>query len=328
MLAYTLSRRQRVQKWTRRRNITILESSEPVSKISVAVRTLTAGGFILIAADRKPGYTLLQMTKYDEFGNVEPYCFALAEAELGEKQVDAAKIAANHYKAHLVVIGSSHVEIPQIGWDRFVNLFGGPIIDLTPFEDRFADNLMKLAFNEVPDNLQGRADELFEIYVHSALQFVFGGRVQRYGQARRFENKPDGIAVPTLGFTALYDAKSARSGFVVTADTMRQCKSYVDDFNSRYANFYRLNCLILISGKFQQRTPTLNGRSQELLASCGVPLSFMNVGTLNEIVDKLKEKLPARRSINWARVFTKPVPRPEDVDAELQIIEKDGLVGK
>jgi len=293
--------------------------------IPVTVRTLTAGGFILKATDRKPGYTLFYVSRYDEFGNVQFYCFALAENELNKNQVEGATIAANHYKAHLVIIGRSCTQTPQVEWEKFINLFGGPVLDMSPLEPNFWDYLAKLGYNQLPEGLQGKSDDLFEIYVHSALQFIFGGRVIRYGQARLFEAKPDGLAIPTPDFTALYDAKAYSKGYEVTADTMRQFKSYVEDYNARYSSFYRLNSLIVISGEFPHKESTLIERSQELLAMCGTPLSFINVTALIEIGKILAEQPLARRSINWARIFTRANVRSEHVTIELNIIKKDGI---
>ncbi len=46
------------------------------SNIPITVRKLRAGGFILKAVDRKPGYTLFHVTRCDGFGNVQSYSFA------------------------------------------------------------------------------------------------------------------------------------------------------------------------------------------------------------------------------------------------------------
>jgi hypothetical protein len=294
--------------------------------IPIAVRTLTTGGFILKSTDRKPGYTLFHVSRYDEFGNVQFYCFALAENELNESQVNGATIAANHYKAKLVIIGRSPVQTPQVEWENFINLFGGPVLDTSPLESNFGNDLIELGHNQLPEGLQGEADDLFEIYVHSALQFILGGRVIRYGQARLFEAKPDGLAIPKPDFTALYDTKAYGKGYDVTSETMRQFNSYVEDYNSRYSNFYRLNSLIVISGEFPHKESTLIERSQELLAKCGTPLSFLDTSTLVQIIKMLREQPLFRRSINWARIFTRAKVKAEHVHSELLVIQKDGVV--
>ena len=129
--------------------------------LSIAVRTLTAGGFILESAERNPGYSLLHMSRMDEFGAGHHYCFAVAEERFGHTQVVTAQIAAEHRHAQLVLIGPNNSTLPTVEWDRFVNLFGGPIFSASPLEPDFADHLIALGHNRSPDGLQGRADDLF-----------------------------------------------------------------------------------------------------------------------------------------------------------------------
>src|SRR6266850_8122845 len=209
--------------------------------VSIAVRTLTTGGFILESAERNPGYILLHMSRIDEFGASHHYCFAVAEEHFGQAQVETARIAAEYRHAQLVLIGRNDSTLPTVEWDRFINLFGGPVFSASPLEPDFADHLIALGHNRLPDGLQGRADDLFEAYVHVALEFMLGTRVVRYGQNRRFEARPDGIVLPYRNFAALYDAKAYREGYEVTAETIRQFKSYVEDFSSRYQSYLALN---------------------------------------------------------------------------------------
>jgi hypothetical protein len=56
-----------------------LESIRKINpNVPTAIRTLTAGGFILESAERKPGFVLIHVTKYDEFGIILEYCFDFA----------------------------------------------------------------------------------------------------------------------------------------------------------------------------------------------------------------------------------------------------------
>jgi hypothetical protein len=164
--------------------------------LSTAIRTLTAGGFMLESPDRNPGYALLHMSRVDEFGASQSYCFAIADEFLGHGQVATAQIAADHHQAQLILIGPNESNLPTVEWDRFINLFGGPVFSASPFEPDFAEHLIALGSNQVPEGLEGRADDLFEVYVRIALEFVLGTPVRRYGQNRRFEIRPDGIILP------------------------------------------------------------------------------------------------------------------------------------
>lgn len=311
---------------------TIFESKAPDSNrpdLPIAIRTLIAGGFILEDAKRNPGYMLLYMYRPDEFGANHRYCFALADEYLKIPQVEAAKIAAQHHGAQLVIIGHSESDVPMVEWMRFINLFGGPVFSASPLEPNFSHHLTELGYNRLPDGLDGRPDDLFEAYVCIALEFILAGRVVRYGQDRRFEARPDGIALPDYNFSALYDAKAYSDGYNVTLDTIRQFRSYVEDFTRRYKAYLpRLNAFVVISGLFPHKDATLEKRSRDLLAECGVPLTFLTAESLSLIVSLLSEHPAARRSINWSRVFTDAIIRPERVETELEAVIRNGIIPK
>ena len=294
--------------------------------LTIAVRTLAAGGFILESAERNPGYILFHMSRTDEFGASHHYCFAVAETRFGHGHVATAQIAADHRHAQLVLIGPNESSLPTIEWNRFINLFGGPVFSASPLEPDFAEHLMTLGHNQLSEGLQGRADDLFEAYVRVALEFVLGMRVIRYGQDRRFEARPDGIVLPYRNFAALYDAKAYREGYQVTAETIRQFKSYVDDFCRRYQSYLRLNAFVVISGAFPHGSETLARRSRELLAECGVPLVFLTAASLAEIVALLARHPKARRSIHWSRIFVEPVISLQHVRAELEAVLRDDVI--
>ena len=307
--------------------ITDLQSEVMLPELSVAIRTLVGGGFIVDDAQRKPGYILIFAHRCDEFGAEHSYCFAIAEDYLNNVQVDAARIAADYRNAQLIVVGSSDAEIPVVHWSRFINLFGGPIFSISPLELDFREQLLILAHNQLPDGLQGKADDLFERYAQIALEFILGGRVVRYGQSRQFEARPDGIAMPSLNFSALYDAKAYSEGYKITSTSMRQFKSYVDDFSRRYQSYLpRLNVFIVISSKFLHRPNTLEKRSRELLSQCQVPLAYLTASSLAEILEVTANHPQFRRSINWSRVFADPIVHPEEVKREIEAISRDHII--
>ncbi len=304
----------------------IIEAHENQPDIAIAVNTLTTGGFLLEGATRNPGYMILDASRYDEFGTIQRYCFLIAEDLLSEDFVSGAQIAASHKGETLVAVGRGEISCSHVDWERFINLFGGPISRLSPLEPEFVASLLLLGRNELPENLSGKADDLFEIFVHSALEFVLGGRVVRYGQARRFEERPDGLAIPSPRFIALYDAKAYGDGYKVTLDTIRQFDSYISNFNASYSAWYRLNSFILVSGMFPHSDKTLERRSRELLAKSGIPLSFLTAGTLGKIVEILRESPLLRRSIDWARVFASPIVNSDDVQQQTDALLHDGIV--
>ena len=302
---------------------------EPGPDVSLAVRTLLSGGFVLSKVQREPGYALLVARRLDEFGVAHCYCFAVFEDEFAPAQVETIKIAAKYYSAEPVLVGEGIADLPSLEWDRFISLFGGPILSLKPFEPRFREHLRELGHNKLPEGLEGKADDLFEVYVREALEFVLGERVVRYGQDRLFETRPDGLVLPSQGFYALYDAKAYTDGYPVTQDSLRQFGSYVKDFSKRYgSHLQRLNSFLVVSGKFAQGDKALDERSREFIAEYQVPLSFVTADALGEMIEILSETPVVRRAVNWSRVFSDPVARPSLVRSEIGTVVRDKTIGR
>ncbi len=297
--------------------------------IQVAVRTLTVGGFILENANRFPSYALIYMHRYDEFGGRQQYCFALFESKPVSEQIQAAEIAAHHNKAELVVISPAIVNnTPNIEWNHFLNLFGGPIYSYSPLEPEFGDHLKQLSINKLPAGVVGKPDDLFELYIHRALEFIFGCKVNRYGQERRFEARPDGVILQDRMFSALYDTKAYSNGYDVSLDSIRQFSSYVTEFKNRYSQYFELHSFIVISGYFAHTKEILESKSRQLLAEVNVPLVFLTAESVVQIIALLSDFPSARRSINWRKIFVNPVFTSNLVEAELGVIDKDKIIVK
>lgn len=304
--------------------------TRPTSRpeLSLAVRTLLSSGFLLDRVEREPGYALIIVRRLDEFRVAHRYCFAVFEDDFSSSQVATVKIEAKHYDAEPVLVGEGIAEVPSLEWDRFMSLFGGPILSLKPFEPQFREHLCELGRNRLPEGLEGKPDDLFEIYVREALEFVLGERVVRYGQERRFEARPDGLVLPSQNFYALYDVKAYGKGYEVTQDSLRQFGSYVRDFSDRYNTYLqRLNSFLVISGGFVQRDKALDQRSREFIADHNVPLSFLTADTLGEMIEVLAETPVVRRAIKWSRVFSDSVVQASRVKTEIDTVLRDKTVG-
>ncbi|MFC1897596.1 hypothetical protein ACFLX8_03415 [Chloroflexota bacterium] len=301
--------------------------AEAHPEVETAIRTLTMGGFTLVNANRMPYCLLIQTTRRDEFGSVQNYSFALVDHNLTSEQVDNIKIPTRDFNSTLVIIGTSETDDPQIEWNRFINIFGGGVYSSSPLDPDFKNQLNQLGHMQLPEGLIGKADDLFEIFAHSALQFLLGGKVIRYGQARLFESKPDGLMIPNSSFTSLYDAKAAKDGYNVISDSIRQFKTYVDDHIQRYSHILgRLYSFVVVSGHFQQMSDTLARRSQELISTCGIPLCFLSVDALVQMLDIVLNNIKKRNAVNWSKVFTEPVANPKTLQEEIGFITKDEIV--
>lgn len=305
------------------------EETPLLPEFPLVVRALLYGGFDLDRVEREPGYALFVASRPDEFGVSRRYCFAVFEEGFSSPQVETVKIEAEHYGAEPVLVGEGNADVTNLGWDRFISLFGGPVLSLKPFEPRFREHLRELGHNRLPEGVQGEPDDLFEVYVREALEFVLAARVRRYGQDRRFEKRPDGIVLPHRNFYALYDAKAYGKGYKVTQESVRQFGSYVEDFSARYGTYLRrLNCFLVVSGDFVQRERALERRSREFVAKHGVPLSFLKADALGEMVEVLSETPVVRRAIDWSSVFSDPVAQASRVRAEVQAVLLDETIGR
>jgi hypothetical protein len=299
--------------------------SEP--NLSLAVRTLFANGFQLRKVLSEPGYALVIAHRLDEFDVAQRYCFAIFEDEFSPTQVEIVQIAAKHYAAEPVLVGPGMADVPTLEWERFMSLFGGPVFSRKPFEPQFREHLRELGRNRLPEGVEGKADDLFELYVKEGLGFILGQRVVRLGQDRRFQSRPDGLALPSQGFYALYDAKAARDGYEVDQNGVRQFGSYVTEFHNRYSTYrQRLNSFLVVSGKFKQRDQALDRRSKDFLAEYRVPLCFLTADALGEMIEILSQKPVVRQAINWSRVFSDSVARPSLVRKEVLTVLGDEMV--
>lgn len=307
----------------------LLRTSNYSPNIQVAVRTLTIGGFTLEKATRNPSFALIYAYRYDEFGVKQQYCFAIFEDPPAEDEIESAKIGAGHNNTELVIISPSPIqEKVSIEWARFLNLFGGPVFSYSPLETEFGEQIKQLGFNKLPAGLEGKPDDLFELYTHKALEFIFGCKVNRYGQERRFEAYPDGVILKANRFTALYDTKAYSDGYDVDSNSIRQFGSYVTDFQYRYSQVFDLNAFIVISGAFPSSADALENRSRQLLSETRVPLVFLTAESIVQIINLLSAFPAARRAINWRKIFVHPVVTPNLIQKELDAINKDKIVPK
>jgi len=299
-------------------------------RIAIAVRTLVGSGFNLDRVLRKPHYLVLDCTRLDEFGAAIPYAIVVVDGTLGDGDLRSIERSARIRGGRTVVVIAEQppVTVSCVTWDTFLARLGGPIKTWLPWEPRFKSQLEMLGHNCLPDGLTGRPDELFEEYVHAALQFVLANRVHRYGQERRFEVRPDGIAFAgPSALACLYDAKASGDGFSVEKSTIRQFADYVHDFHRRYEHYLgRIRAFLLISGHFRDSPESIQERSNELLAECGVPLCYVSADVLGDSVAMLAQRPAYRRGLEWVRLFSRARLRTEDVRRELQAVMKDGLV--
>jgi hypothetical protein len=304
--------------------------NEQDGEVATLIRTLFGAGFLVNNVQRKPNYLAISAKRFDEFGIATPYLFAYAGDKLlsNADSVALTKVAGTHQAALIIIgeISGPPTNLIVLTKDVLFAKFGGAISSLLPLEPQYGSQLITLARNELPPGLTGKADDLFEAYTHSGLQFLFKGRVIRYGQERRFEVLPDGVVVASSAPLMPYDCKAAASGYEISRNSIRQFADYVKSFRSRWGSFIPtpLHAFLIISSAFDS-TKVLQERSNELYSECNVPLVCMTADCLKDCVEEFSSKPHLRSVIDWRRIF---VPSLVDIAAVRQQIAarmKDGI---
>jgi hypothetical protein len=292
------------------------------------VFTLLGNGFSVDTVRTGPGYALTECSRYDEFGVPTYYVFVLPQTRLASPSARAIARHATERGAYTVVIAD---ELPEdrlgMDWPTFQARLGGPIKAWLPLEPSFAADLDALGHNQPIAGVEGRPDELFEEYVHVALQFLLESRVIRYGQKRRGQALPDGVGLGRNGPTLLYDAKAYENGYAVTLDSVRQFSSYVRDFNRKYEHYVeRVHAFLVVSGHSAAEPRTLEDKSNQMYSECGVRLAFLTAPELGAAVQLLAKSPTHRRSVNWREVFGRTIVTASDVQRSLAAALEDQVI--
>jgi hypothetical protein len=294
------------------------------------VRALIGSGFTITNVLPQPNYHQFCVARTELLGSKVHYIIVVACRRLSASEVDWLCREAKRDGAVLILVGETETtpqDVSVLTYSQFFDRLGGPIFSLLPFDPEYKQRLLILGDNRVPIGLKGTADDLFEQYVHAGLQFLFRSRVIRYGQDRRGEPVPDGVTIGRSIPLMLYDAKAAGGGYNTSLESVRQFADYVDEFHKAYESVIgRVAYFLVISGSFDDTEDTLEGRSRAVQARCGVPLSFLTVGTFGSIVESLVKEPLCRPTLDWHLIFARPVVHFKDVEEQLRMRIKDNLL--
>jgi hypothetical protein len=284
----------------------------PEEELPNLMRTLLAAGFDVVRVDRKPNYIAFTLERPDEFGIGIKYLLAYAgDGVMSDADIEGLKKPAVSESSSLVIV-SGNTNIPTDGAvvitkARFFGLVGGVVSSVLPLEPDYGAQLTVLAKNKLPTGLTGDPDDLFEAYVHAGLQFLLRGRVLRYGQNRRFEAVPDGLALIKGAPLILYDAKAAKDPYELSKTAIRQFSDYITQFHNRYEEHVRrVHAFAVVSGSFQERNVLLE-RSNELYAACHVPLVCVTAESIAQMVGVFADRPVFRSIVDWNNIFAAPV---------------------
>lgn len=283
----------------------------PEEELPNLMRTLLAAGFDVIRVDRKPNYLALTLERPDEFSIGIKYLVAYAGDRLiSDADIEGLKKLSSSESSSLVIV-SNNANIPGesaivVRRAKFFGLIGGIVSSVLPLEPEYGGQLTILAKNQLPQGLTGEPDDLFEAYVHAGLQFLLRGRVLRYGQYRRFEAVPDGLALVNGAPLILYDAKAAKDPYELSKTAIRQFANYIVQFHGRYeAHVGRVHAFAVVSNAFQDHSALME-RSNELYAECGVPLVCVTAESIAKMVSLFADRPVFRSIVDWKNVFVAP----------------------
>lgn len=292
------------------------------------VRALVATGFVLDNVHRKPSHLLVECHRHDEFGVRVGYLFALGETPLEDTTVATIANFATSRRSHAVILGEARSDrLPVLPWPAFVTRCGGPIRSWLPLEPEFAERLDSLGHNRPTPGDDGRPDDLFEEYVQVGLEFLLADRVIRYGQDRRGERRPDGLAFAPDDTIFVYDAKAYEHGYPVNVDTVRQVADYIRDFQGRYRDYLpRVHAALLVSGHFAVGQQALERQARRLYAECGVRFCYMKAADLGAATQLLARHPALRRALDWKEIFSELEVTAAVIQRALDAARRDGVV--
>jgi len=292
------------------------------------VRTLVGNRFELDSVMRGPHYITFSCHRYDEFGVSMSYVFALCEAPLDPASAQAIARNASTRNASAIAISDSPCDpLTSLSWDVFLARCGGPVRSWLPLEPTFRAHLATLGHNQPVEGVSGRPDVLFEEYTHVALQFLLADRVIRYGQERRGEAVPDGIAFAQGQAILPYDAKAYAGGYEVSRDSIRQFGDYVRAFDAKYERYLgRAYAFLLVSGHFANGNVSLMNQSRALRVECGVDLVYMTADDLGAATALLAEHPAIRTVLNWREIFSHTLVTLPIVQQAVEAVRRDRVV--
>jgi hypothetical protein len=298
------------------------------TELEIITRTLLCNGYEINKVDRKHNYIIFYCTKFDDFGIKVSYLICIAETKMDTNSLKAITKIAEINKRYLLVIQEKAISDQIVlNKKKFLEKMGGPMLKNAPLNEKYSVILDKLGYNELPEKISGKANELFEDYVYQGLSYIFGNRVIKYGAERRFEDVADGIGFTSQNIVIIYDAKAYSKGYKFNKNAIRTFADYVNQFNQKYSpKLGRIHSFLVISGSFVDSESSLKKRDEELYKYCQTRLCCLKAKDLGVIVQKLTQNVNFITKIDWAKLFSKNILTASAFNSEFSRIKKDKIV--
>lgn len=294
------------------------------------ISTLVTNSFHIFKVERVPGNnTIINTYKFDNLGAEIRYSILFTNHSEATTIIKFLSKFAKQYDSLPIIVGEN-IETDECKCYTnadFYKILGGYVSLGLILIPNLKDILNELGHNKLPVGLSGEPNDLHEIFIAECMQFIMSSPTRRYGKDRLFESLPDGIILGKDGYMVLLDSKAYSKGFEFSADDIKRFSSYISDFNERYSQFFgSIFTFIVVSGKFNDSSASIQKRSDELYKLSNCKLTCLESKELGEIVELLKIKPKTRFSINWKNIFTEVIVKVESVEAEIKRIEKDKIL--
>lgn len=299
------------------------------SKSDKLVITLIVNGFHLEDFTRiSKDHSIVSLKKYDGFGAKILYAVLISKKKPSSAIIERLKKIASSkkYSPFIICVEELNLTYDSYTFDEFYKKIGGVVNTGLVLNPELKGIMKSLGHNKLPLGLDGRPEDLLEIYSKECFQFLFKTPVRRYGIDRSFESVPDGIILCNNTTAYLFDSKAYEGGFKFKSDDINRFERYVEDFNSKYSHILKIKSFIVISGDFKDSESSLSNRSMELMSRTQVPISCVSSETLAEMVRIIVDNPKYQQSINWSRILVKPLVKLASLNKQIENLEKDKII--
>jgi hypothetical protein len=269
---------------------------------TVITTTLVAAGLSIVRVRRTPIGTEYLCDRCDALGATVKYYLVFIANSLYREDFDALRRLATAEGRVLAVVTRSATD-GSMSWEEFTEAIGGVIPSWRALAPTFPDMLRVLAANALPQGIQGEPWRLFENAVADALEFLFGRRVRRLGGHKRGRALGDLLAQTPDRRIILVDAKASGEPFSIGGPELRPLKDYAELQKRRQSGQLPVGAVLVVAAGFYQDETRLSELAGSFLAETQVPLSYLRVDTLIQMLSQLADRPDLRNGIRWSRVI-------------------------
>jgi len=266
--------------------------------------------------------------KYDKLGARIRYSFLFSKGSINKTVVKSflENSKVNKYTPIFISDDEKADKCINLNYNDFFEKVGGLVNTGLILVENINEIINKLGYNELPEGLSGKPDDLLEIYFKEIMQFLLLSPAKRYGGDRRFESLPDGIIIGK-DLIIQFDTKAYANGFDFKSDDIERFSKYINAFNKSYDKILGpVYAFVVVSGGFNDSPDSIENRRKALYKKCQTNLCCLTCQDLGDILDLIKENPHQRGIIDWRSIFSNTNIKSELVQNELKVINKDKLV--